>query len=270
MSLSVEESNFLRFYYLNLKVASKAVRVYFDSVHPPAGLASELANSSATLKGLRFITKLQLQTLYPSPASNVRSEDFDTTLIVCLLRNMAPCESSPVTGWDILPHPSDTSKGADLARVKWYRNKLAHDGDGKLSPTDFSQYWGDLECAIGRLGGPSLMKETQSAHHIVLDKSITDMLNGLRNCEKDVNNLQMSQESTTSMINDHTSAIDNQGIIKQEHENKIQELNIKFKEIDQKLTKHNEQMATCEKNIDNLKRKQNDSDDSSGKTGSAI
>lgn len=78
-------------------------------------------------------------------ASNVRSEDFDTTLIVCLLRNMAPHEIAPVTGWDKLPHPGDTSKGADLARIKWYRNKLAHDGEGRLSPADFSQYWGDLE-----------------------------------------------------------------------------------------------------------------------------
>lgn len=124
--------------------------------------------------------------------------------------------------------------------------------------------------AIGRLGGPSMKTEAQFAHHIVLDKSATDMLNKLRNCEKDVHNLQMSQESTTSMINDHTLAIDNQEKIKQEHENKIQELTIKFKEIEQKLATHNEQMATCEKNIDNLKRKQNDSDDSSGKTGSAI
>ncbi|CAG2239685.1 unnamed protein product [Mytilus edulis] len=148
MSLTVEESNFLRFYFLNLKYASNALRVYFDSVHPPAGLANDLAKSSATLRGLRFITKQQLHILYPSPASNVSSEDFDTTLMVCLLRNMAPHEIAPVTGWDKLPHPGDTSKGADLARIKWYRNKLAHDGEGKLSPADFSQYWGDLEYVV--------------------------------------------------------------------------------------------------------------------------
>ncbi|CAG2198266.1 unnamed protein product [Mytilus edulis] len=133
MSLTVEESNFLRFYFLNLKIASKAVRAYFDLVHPPAGLANELANSSTTLRGLRFISQLQLKILYPSPASNVRSDDFDTTLIVCLLRNMRPRETAPVTGWDNLPIPGDTSTSADIARVKWYRNKLAHTEDGKLS-----------------------------------------------------------------------------------------------------------------------------------------
>lgn len=67
MSLSEEESNFLRFYFLNVKVASKAARVYFDSVHQPAGLANELAKNSATLKKHRFISKIQLKTLYPSP-----------------------------------------------------------------------------------------------------------------------------------------------------------------------------------------------------------
>lgn len=66
MGVTEEELNFLRCYFLNLKIASNAVRVYFDYVHPPAGLSSELANSSVTLKGLRFMTKLQLNILYPS------------------------------------------------------------------------------------------------------------------------------------------------------------------------------------------------------------
>lgn len=56
---------------------------------------------------------------------------------------MTPRECAPMTGWDNLPPQGDT--GADLARVKWYRNKLAHSEVGKLSKADFSQYWGDLE-----------------------------------------------------------------------------------------------------------------------------
>ena len=58
---------------------------------------------------------------------------------------MTPRESAPITGWDNLPQPGDTSTGADLARVKWYRNKLVHSEVGKLSPAGFTQYWGDLE-----------------------------------------------------------------------------------------------------------------------------
>ncbi|XP_063448812.1 uncharacterized protein LOC134728217 isoform X2 [Mytilus trossulus] len=219
--LSEEESNFLRFYYLNLTIASKAVRVYFDFVHPPSGLAGELGKTSTSvnLKGLRFITKLQLQKLYPSTGSNVvRSEHFDTTLIVCLLRNMTPRESAPITGWDNSPQPGDTSTGADLARVKWYRNKLAHSEVGKLSPADCTQYWGDLEGAIERLGGKTLLKEAQSAQHIVLDKSLKEMLDMVRVCE---NNVAEHAEKIDNLQLD----IDNQKTIKMKHENNIQQIN---------------------------------------------
>lgn len=83
--------------------------------------------------------------IFVTGSTVVRSEHFDTTLIVCLLRNMTPKECAPVTGWDNLPLQGDTSTGADLARIKWYRNKLAHSDVGKLSPVDFTQYWGNVE-----------------------------------------------------------------------------------------------------------------------------
>ncbi|XP_076089044.1 uncharacterized protein LOC143059435 [Mytilus galloprovincialis] len=264
MSLSAEESNFLRFYFLNLKIASKAVRTYFDSVHPPSGLASELANCSVTLKRLRFITNSQLKILYPSTARNVRSEDFDTTLMVCLLRNMTPHECAPRTGWDNLPLQGDASTGADLARVKWYRNMLTHHEDGKLSPVDFIQYWTDLESAILRLGGPSLHQESQSAQHIVLDTSLTDMLNTVRNCQKDILNLQMSHEKHTSMITDLQTTLHNQKLVKEKHETEIQLLQDSLQKgetVDQNLAtklsdatvsiaKSKEEIKACHKEIE--------------------
>ncbi|CAC5425336.1 unnamed protein product [Mytilus coruscus] len=255
MSLTVEESNFLRFYFLNLKVASKAVRVYFDSIHPPVGLASELTKSSVTLKGLRFMTKLQLNILYPSPGQTVTSADFDTTLIVCLLRNLPPCESSPVSGWDNLPLPGDTSTGADLARVKWYRNQSVHNKDGILSSTDFNQFWGDLEGAIGRLsakGGLPMLKEAQLAQHVSIG-SLTDVLLELRNYEK-------SQQELTEMIKIHQSAIDSLRTNKEEHEKRIHQVNVSHQKGEaetQKLTtepsdykdKCTEKLEACKNDI---------------------
>ncbi|CAG2188862.1 unnamed protein product [Mytilus edulis] len=303
MSLSEEESNFLRFYFLNLKIATKAVRVYFDYVHPPAGLAGELTKSSVTLKGLRFMTKLQLQILYPSP----RKLRF--VYVWCLPSTKpATSESAPVTGWDKLPLPGDTSTSADLVRVKWYRNQIVHSKDGILSPIDFSQFWGDLEVAIGRLGGTSLLSEAQSAHQIVLDRSLTDMLFILRNCEKNVNDLHLTQVKHGSMIDDLQKAIENQSFIKEQYENKRlndshQKVKVdnltnqltrqewkyenKFKEIDEKLVKHDgqiakqdelrikqggqlakhkEQLSNCEKNIDDISEKLHDTNVTSGKS----
>ncbi|XP_052072537.1 uncharacterized protein LOC127710637 isoform X1 [Mytilus californianus] len=333
MNLTIEESNFLRFYFLNLKIASQAVKVYFDSVHPPAGLATELANSEAKLKGLRFITHLQLQILYPSNASNVTSDNFDTTLLICLLRNLPPRQSAPATGWDNLPHPGDTSIGADLARVKWYRNKLVHSNDGILSSTDVIQYWGDLEGAIGRLGGNNLLMESQSTKHIVLDKSLTDIITKIRINEHNI-------EEHREMLDNLQVAVDKQKTIKDQHEHRIQQLtdslqkgvdeaqkhaaelsdhnesidkyteeiveckkeigkiyttikliqdevmdkqnqvdtltcllerleckyNKKFKEIDGQLIKHDEQIATSAKDIEDLKKKQHNTGDIPGQS----
>jgi hypothetical protein len=40
-TLTEEESNFLRFLNLILKIAPEAVRAYFDAVHPPATLQND-------------------------------------------------------------------------------------------------------------------------------------------------------------------------------------------------------------------------------------
>ncbi|XP_071177960.1 transport and Golgi organization protein 1 homolog [Mytilus edulis] len=254
MSLTVEESNFLKFYFLNLKIATKAVRVYFDYVHPAAGLATELANSKAKLTGLRFITQLQQQILYPSNASNVLSDNFDTTLIVCLLRNVIPRESVPVTGWDKLPLPGDTSTGADLARVKWYRNQSVHSKDGILSPTDIIQYWGDLEGAIGRLGGSNLLIEAQSTKHIILDKSLTDILTKIRLNEHYI-------EENREMIDKLQVVVENQQTIKEQQEDRIQQLidslqkeGIQTQKHAAELSAHKESIYKCADEIAECKK----------------
>ncbi|CAC5401431.1 unnamed protein product [Mytilus coruscus] len=229
MSLTVEESNFLRFYFLNLKIASKAVRVYFDSVHPPAGLASELAKSKA-------------------------------------------------------------------------RNQLVHSKDGKLSPTDVIQYWGDLEGAIGRLDGNNLLMEAQSAKHIVLDKSLTDILtklgineNNIEEHREMLDNLQKGvgeAQKQAAELSDHKESIDNCTEEIGECKKEIQKIQNAIKRIQDKVTdkqdqvdnlahlllvkhdeqmaKHDEQIAKSAKDINDMKKKQFVTGDTSGDTKALI
>ncbi|CAC5425344.1 unnamed protein product [Mytilus coruscus] len=259
MSLTVEESNFLRFYFLNLKITPKAVRVYFDSIYPPAGLARELKNNETNLKRLWFITSPQRKILDPGSVNIVKSEQFDTTLMICLLRNMNPCKvvPAPSKGWDNLPQAANTGYTDDLARAKWYRNFVSHHEKGELSGKDFSQYWGDLEQAIGRLGGPSMHKEAQSAQHVILDTSLTDMLLELKNCEK-------SQQEQTDKIN---KAIDRLNTNKEELKNKFHQLNVSNQQWEAETQKQTKKLSdykdtvnacakdieTCEKDIKNNK-----------------
>lgn len=66
--------------------------------------------------------------------------------MVCLLRNLPPTISPPPSGFDVLPLSNDTSDGAHVARIKFYKNSLvSHSKDGKLAESDFITIWSDLE-----------------------------------------------------------------------------------------------------------------------------
>ena len=60
------------------------------------------------------------------------------------LGSRTPCVLPPRTGFDQLPPNTDLSEGADLARIKPYRNYIAHHKEGKIDKTDFNLAWTDL------------------------------------------------------------------------------------------------------------------------------
>lgn len=63
--------------------------------------------------------------------------------MVCLLRNFSKVKQ-PGTGYDKLPPPADKSEGADLARIKHYRNKMAHIDQNRISNADFVNQWTEI------------------------------------------------------------------------------------------------------------------------------
>ncbi|CAC5412657.1 unnamed protein product [Mytilus coruscus] len=71
------------------------------------------------------------------------SKTFDVTLMILLLRNLTPI-TPPPCGFDRLPSATDTTAAADLARIKHYRNYLAHLDDGKLDTVLFNTAWNDI------------------------------------------------------------------------------------------------------------------------------
>ncbi|CAG2247006.1 unnamed protein product [Mytilus edulis] len=60
--------------------------------------------------------------------------------MITLLRNLTTI-IHPHGGFDTLPTASETTPGADLARIKYYRNYLAHLDDGKVESTVFNTAW---------------------------------------------------------------------------------------------------------------------------------
>ena len=70
--------------------------------------------------------------------STPTSSQFDITLMISLFRHLSTI--TPLSGdFDTLPPPSDETLGADLARIKYYRNNIAHclEDNRKMSDLEF-------------------------------------------------------------------------------------------------------------------------------------
>ncbi|XP_076116131.1 uncharacterized protein LOC143083733 [Mytilus galloprovincialis] len=184
LRLTVEEKNYWKFCMLNVRVVPDALRNYFDGLIPPTSLATTINQNSSTISYLvtrKVINAAQLNilqripgTIWPLKSTRVligttatSSADFDVSLLVCLLRNIPlPGIYPPTSGWDNLPNPHDISPGAHLARIKYYRNELAHATENNLNILDFQDRWATVTEAI---------KFCNGGHN---PNGITDILHG--------------------------------------------------------------------------------------------
>ena len=71
----------------------------------------------------RILNGHQWDKLFPPGGTSPDSNTFDITLLFLLLTNICGL-SPPLTGWHSKPPPSDTSREANLARIKFFRNQL--------------------------------------------------------------------------------------------------------------------------------------------------
>ena len=128
-----EESNYAQLCQILVTVGSGALRETFDGIIPPQNLRKHLKDyqnhdTTRSLQKQRILTSKQWGQLYPDRASAVSSEHFDPTLLMVLLRTV--CELNPPTaGWDAPPHAADTSREADMARVRYFMNTLLDHAD---------------------------------------------------------------------------------------------------------------------------------------------
>lgn len=139
-------------------MGSGALREAFDRIIPPQNLQKHLKgyqvhDTLQSLRKQRILTSKHWGQLYPDLASSVSSKDFDPTLLMVLLRTV--CELTPPTaGWDAPPHAADTSREADIARVRYFMNTvLDHADKARVSDAVFVNYWENIRGTLVRLGG---------------------------------------------------------------------------------------------------------------------
>lgn len=163
-TISKEDRNCWILNILIHHVAPTAVRKLFNDKIPPNDLASILLSNVKTIQDLvkrNIIKKHERDILVRIPGFKLpsrksspnktgiyhcvatSSEDFDTTLMICILRSLRYV-SRPSKGWANIPPVGENSLGANLTRIKEYRNQLCHRPKARINDKEFRKIWCDL------------------------------------------------------------------------------------------------------------------------------
>ena len=153
-----EKANFQRLTRLLMRGGLALLKEVFDSIHPPPNFPAVLSNpviktQLQTLRRNRVLTHPEWNCLYnPSgPGTYGKSTDFDISLLCKLLR--AVCKvTPPATGWDNVPNSTDHTLGADLVRIRIYRNSIyGHNHSMEITNADFENLWMEISEALLRI-----------------------------------------------------------------------------------------------------------------------
>ena len=205
-SSTKETTNYARLCRMLVDIGTQALRDTFDAIHSPANLHADLAGNIATLQSLRakkIINPIQWGKLFPAIPTSVSSRDFDTTLLVILLRNLCGL-TPPLTGWDALPAVTDLSREADIARVKYYRNTVyGHAENASVDDIKFNDYWRDIRDTLARLGGVRYEAAIDDLRNECMDPEVKDHYRELlRQWKKDEDNIKDQLDEIMKRLDD--------------------------------------------------------------------
>ncbi len=155
LASSVEKTNGAKLSRLLIDGGTTVLRNVFDSYHPPANLAADLNANYLTLNNLlrrRVLRAAQWDQLFPPGGATPDSNTFDITLLFLLLTNICGL-APPLCGWHTKPPPSDTSREANLARIKFFRNELyGHVSTTSVDSPTFTSLWQEISAVLVALG----------------------------------------------------------------------------------------------------------------------
>ena len=204
-SSTKETTNYARLCRLLVDIGSQALRDALNTIHTPANLHTILAANKATLQSLRarkIINPIQWGKLFPAIPTSVSSRDFDTTLLMVLLRNLCGL-TPPLTGWDALPAVTDLSREGDIARVKYYRNTVyGHAENASVDDIKFNDYWRDIRDTLVRLGGVRYESAIDDLRNECMDPEVEDhYMELLSQWKKDEDNIKEELGEIRKMLN---------------------------------------------------------------------
>ena len=207
---------------LVLDGGTEALRNVFQRIHPgnlQVVLSCKSSPSTCTLstcnhyilsilKRRNVIKQNQWDKLYPAYPNKPNINDFDITLLSVLLRNICGL-SSPSTGWDKWPTPSDHSVGADIVRIKLFRNEhFGHRPQSTVSEADFKALWAEISLPLVRLG---------------IDQKEIDRLENEECEEKDMKWISNALKDYRNVINETRNVVEENRNVLNETRNVVEE-----------------------------------------------
>ena len=146
------KANFSRVCQLLVDKGGEALRFTFHAIHPTPTLAAVLNAKKLVLQKIKVINATQWDLLFPKSGAAPDSNNFDITLLTILLRNICGLPP-PATGWNVMPPAGDTSKSADIVRIRIFRNEIyGHITSAQLDDARFNTLWQDISQPLTRLG----------------------------------------------------------------------------------------------------------------------
>ncbi|XP_076096950.1 uncharacterized protein LOC143067489 [Mytilus galloprovincialis] len=184
-------------------ISPRAVRALFDREFAPACLDSSMKKEYNKLKDLqkkRIISQSQMNLLIPRFPAVPDSKIFDVTLMITLLRNLTNL-TPPRDGYDCLPPvATEVTPSSDLARIKHYRNILAHLDEGKIDTAMFTTAWEDITGAIGRLGGQQMKEECDNLKVKILDQTNQEIMMDIKRSKDEMLEMKKSVKSLNNSV----------------------------------------------------------------------
>ena len=154
LASSVEKTSGAKLSRLLIDGGTRALKKTFDSYHPPHRLVQDLNTNYSILENLfyeRILDGHQWDKLFPPGGVAPDSKTFDITLLFLLLTTICGLRA-PRSGWHNKPNPRNKSLEANIARVKFYRNKLIHKPTTGVDTGEFSSLWEEISAPLLALG----------------------------------------------------------------------------------------------------------------------
>ena len=239
---SVEKTNGAKLSRLLIDGGTTVLRKIFDRYHPPANLLADLNTNYRTLNNLlrrRVLHRPQWDLLFPRGGAIPDSNTFDITLLFLLLTSI--CGLSPLpSGWHTKPPASDTSVEANLARIKFFRNKLyGHVTTTGIDTPTFSALWLEISAVLVALGLPQAEIDRLKAVHCG-EEDFIDVLFEWADSEEDI-------KSQLKAIRQHVDEV---------HSTQLEDRKILQDSIKRKLEEVHQEQTKTHQTVDEIRQSQ--------------